>query len=381
MFRDNTVFVIGAGASSEFGLPTGWQLAKKIKKRAKIITSAQYEVQAEDEYIDDIIKQNYRDRTVAYAALKIIEQGIRTAVSIDALIHRHSDIEEVANMGKLLIALEISKAERESNMHRSQIETHKNVETWKTADDTWIGSFARILFDGVTDYREIGKNISIICFNYDRCIEYYLIDAIASAFQVPISKAHEIVMGMNIIHPYGTLGNLPNSPAHPEAGALEFGVNIFTEVDWLLLAKKNIRTYTQRTHDTKTVRAIHDAMEECRVLVFLGFGFNSQNLDLLRVVAPIQEKTYLPVYSSGCGIRKQVSNTLKRRIGNLYPEYLRNLEGWRNSIQIEHGHTCSELLDIHNMNLSKFKPHHVDAGGNVRAMIDLSMSTEWLDNE
>lgn len=72
-----------------------------------------------------------------------------------------------------------------------------------------------MLFDGVrnSDVDNVGSNITIICFNYDRCIEMYLEHAIVNAFRdVPADRARQIVARINIIHPYGSLGNLKSIP-------------------------------------------------------------------------------------------------------------------------------------------------------------------------
>ena len=43
-------------------------------------------------------------------------------------------------------------------------------------DDTWYSAFAQILFQDVPHSQVNGvfDGISIVCFNYDRCIEHYL---------------------------------------------------------------------------------------------------------------------------------------------------------------------------------------------------------------
>ena len=364
MFRNNTTFVIGAGASAEFGLPVGWQLAKRIKSRASCHrNNLGHVVRPLDPFVDELLRnryQNEKEFREAVYALDAIHEGIRTAVSIDAFIDRFQNNPYVATMGKLLIAIEIAEAESNSLMHTNRASLNELEQ--KTADDTWIGSFVRILLDGVKEPDDVGKNINIICFNYDRCIEYYLAEEIGSAYDIAIEDAEEIVSRMNIIHPYGTLGKLPWVKVGIDDDALKFGPDIDLNTDWFSIAQKNIRTYTEQTHDINRTWKIHNAIGQSNVLVFLGFGFNNQNLDLLRVKAFPEDYDMKPrnVYSTGKGIERQVANTLRRRIGNLFGDYASQRSTWDESIHIEHDKTCGDLFYIHNMNLSQFIERYSD---------------------
>ncbi len=265
----------------------------------------------------------------------------------------------------MLIAFEIAKAEAESSMAPAYWERFEadpvavvgnSFGTPLTnPDDTWIGQFFRILCDGVRDPKDIGNNISIICFNYDRCIENYLRKQIAAAYRLPISEAQQIVESIEIIHPYGTLGELPQTEYGYGDGKLTFGAKHDHQLRLEEVAK-SIRTYTQQQHDPKTIKRIHDAMEQCKVLTFLGFGFNNQNLDLLRVSNLDRAEPLLPksIYSSGKGIARQVETTMKRRISHLFrQEAVLSLEQ-QNRIHIEYDQTCGDLFRTHNMNLSSF---------------------------
>lgn len=122
MFKDNTVFVIGAGASAEFGFPVGGQLSDAIKE------NCQYEIDSSGRFTDgeQRIIQHYEntfgradDEKVAefnkrLEAMRKIRAGIDSAESIDEYIFRYSGDSIVAEVGKLQIAYVISGAESES---------------------------------------------------------------------------------------------------------------------------------------------------------------------------------------------------------------------------------------------------------------------------
>lgn len=379
MFRNNTTFVIGAGASAEFGLPVGSELARRISRSAilKNVTGHRPEI-GDDTFYHNVVRiwPNAVDRAKPLKAARDIHEGIHTAVSIDAFIHRFPDDLYISLVGKMLIALEIAKAERDSSMWPNNWNTlaqgvgTKLLNDHQTElinpDDTWIGSFFRILCDGVSDPTKLGENITIICFNYDRCIEYYLRRQIAAAYRIPLAEAHEIVMRMNIIHPYGTLGELTLNDSGYGEGLLSFGAEMDQNIRLEEIAK-NIRTYTEQTHDITRTLKIHNAIGKSNVLVFLGFGFNNQNLDLLRVKAFPEDYDMTPrnVYTTGRGIEQQVSNTLRRRIGNLFNDYVPQRSTWAENIHIEHGKTCEDLFYIHNMNLSQFIERYSDHDGGI----------------
>jgi len=311
-----------------------------------------------DEFLGELLARHFGSDALPrlYRGLEVISRGIGTAVSIDAFIDRFRESDAIATLGKLLIALEIADAERNCIMHPATVADQRFISTPQTADDTWIGSFSRILLDGVTHLDEIGKDITIICFNYDRCIEYYLTETISAAYNVDLASAEEVVGRLNIIHPYGTLGALPTVAQAEGYGVLPFGAELSSDIDWIGIANENIRTYTEQQHEPTTIKRIHDAIAHAASMVFLGFGFNNQNLDLMRV-SHIHEYGHIRernIYSSGVGISPEVETTITRRILHL----LWDMGPWHKNndgrTHVEYGQTCSALFNIHSMNFSSF---------------------------
>jgi hypothetical protein len=363
MFRDKTTFVIGAGASAEFGLPVGSGLAKNIRNSALLRPNVDGTDWAMgDKDFAEKVAAEYRDnlrRRECLAALRAINEGIYTATSIDAFIHRHQSNVYIQQMGKALIAWEIAKAERVSNM-RMHGELGRDGASLdkEELEDKWIGHFFRILSDGVSDPQSLGYGVSIICFNYDRCIEYYLIEAIHKAYRIDRAEAKDIVNRLNIIHPYGTLGRVPYQTGGWGDRMLEFGPD--PNFDPFTVGQ-NIRTYTEQMHKEDEVSAIHEAIYTCNNLIFLGFGFNNQNLDLLRIRTLPNYLNPKPrnIYTTGVGIYPQVNDTLTRRILDLFVDRKKH-EEWKTRVHIENGQGCKELFSIHGMNFSSFIQHVVN---------------------
>ena len=364
MFRDKTTFVIGAGASAEFGLPVGSKLAKRIRDSAVLKPSAISKdwVIGDKFFLENLIEKYGQGEKfkACLAALTTINEGIYTATSIDAFIHRHRGNQYIKELGKALIALEIAKAERASDMRMDGVPGIDGTLDKEELEDKWIGHFFRTLSDGVENPRHLGREINIICFNYDRCIEHYLIEAIHKAYRIERNAAKEIVDDINIIHPYGTLGRVPYQQGGYGDRMLAFGPDLERSFR-LFTVSENIRTYAEQTHKEKEVKSIHDAICDCKSLIFLGFGFNNQNLDLLRIrtLKEYPDPTPRNIYTTGVGIFEQANDTLRRRILDLFVE--RDMhDRWSNRVHIENGQGCKELFKIHGMNFSSFVQHIVN---------------------
>ncbi|QIG97782.1 MULTISPECIES: hypothetical protein [Bradyrhizobium] len=116
------------------------------------------------------------------------------------------------------------------------------------------------------------KNITLVIFNYDRCIEHYLFWSLRR-LEVTLPDAQAAIENLNIIRPYGGLG-----PIFRDSGSnLVFGAapqnNLWGQID-------RIRTLTDNEvmHDPQKFSA---AWEAAQLVIYLGFGFHPQNMSLL----------------------------------------------------------------------------------------------------
>jgi len=358
MFREKTTFIIGAGASAEFDLPVGAELAMRIRDSAQISSSKLHGLQIVDEDFDQAIKTGWPEytREEIIMSLRRIHGAIDTSVSIDAFIHRNRADPILVDMGKALIAWNIAKAEALSKMKAvARTDLDETIDRSKLTD-TWIGKFTRILFDGVSDVNQLSNQVSIICFNYDRCIEAYLAESIMVAFNVERLVAEGIVKEMNIIHPYGYLGKVSNNPFAVKDDECLFAYPVQSNFPLRKVASR-IRTYTEQTDSAELISDIHYAINDAHNLVFLGFGFNNQNLDLLRVAEDYQPS--LPnvknVYASAYGLKEEVRETLCRRITHIYYDYPPDYKKrYFDRVYLGFGLSCSELLSTHDLNLNRF---------------------------
>ena len=131
-----------------------------------------------------------------WRAASMIRQGMVDATSIDTFIHAHKGNEGIEVCGKLAIVQSILEAERKSAMKITSL-PGMPLETIDQASlaNTWYGKFFRLLHEDVSlgELDKLFNNISIISFNYDRCIEHFLYHKIQNYYAVDPGTAAKLV--------------------------------------------------------------------------------------------------------------------------------------------------------------------------------------------
>jgi hypothetical protein len=342
MFRDNTVFVIGAGASHEFGLPVGETLMKQIQTNSYFKFDFRSMVKGVVPIYRCIVNRYSKDDYAIDARLRgmaEIHRAIDHAGSIDEFINRHTGDEVIAEVGKLQIAYAISEAERLSKLATTPLGTKSSSPP--DLSNTWIKSFTQMLFDGVrnSDVETVGSNITIICFNYDRCIETYLEHAIVKTFRdVSPDMARQIVKSINIIHPYGSLGDLRDHP---------FGAEPTPER--IRAMSENIVTWSE-SMGGRIYPRIHDAMTNATTVVFLGFAFAPQNMKLLEVQNGFDDTwREVETFATAYGYNSVINERLQKKIIDLFSSEYPVISD--DKVHIQYDMKCAEFLKAHSMAL------------------------------
>jgi len=272
-----TVFVVGAGASAEFGLGVGTQLAVDVQGllRSKVATPHAWLEDRNDPFNRAVNElQSPADEIVR--ASETIRRGLPLSNSIDDFLHENRENALVVTLGKLAIAhCMIRQEERAgplSELDSPTIETR--AEAFRRLRGTWLELLFRILKRTRTasEAREGFSQVAFVTFNYDRYIEQFLYAALADAFDLDNENARLVGDTIQVEHVYGSLGPLPiqNSEGLPFAA----------QQCALGAVAKGIRTYTEEVSGTS--RAVIDALLSDAVqLVFLGYAFHQQGLNLL----------------------------------------------------------------------------------------------------
>lgn len=238
-----TTLVLGAGASTLMNYPTGAEL------RAEIIRLVRPEQLAFTVSAGLRRNQGELDRFVlAFAHSQMY--------SIDAFLARRP---EHVDIGKRVIAACLLMREGESNLFLSEP----------------IGHWYRYLFNALcrdsVDNVSLSK-VSVITFNYDRSLEAYLHGSIKATFSVSSEVAANTVREMTINHVYGCLG----SPIPSEPSYLKYGDGLSPAL--VDRAASGIKVIPEGRDEDEALAQARTALENASAIVFLGFGFDADNL-------------------------------------------------------------------------------------------------------
>jgi hypothetical protein len=282
MSDKKTLIVVGAGASKEAGLPTGEELTKQIASSFSVATKDIHHLSDDAVINDAIINAAQKNRTtdgnigLYKDATLAIHAGMPQSISIDNFIDAHQGDREIEICGKISIARSILIAEQNSLLRKGWATSGLNFQAF---EDTWFNIFWKLLTENcrIGRLRNRLSSIGFIVFNYDRCIEHFLYHSIQNYYRVRPEDAANLVLGIEIYHPYGTVGALPwyksNKPT------IEFGAQPSSEL--LLDLSGQIRTFTEGTDsESSDIEEIHDLVKQSKRVLFLGFAYHDQNLGL-----------------------------------------------------------------------------------------------------
>ena len=141
-------------------------------------------------------------------------------------------------------------------------------------------SFIQILTENCTidDIPKRLSDLSMIIFNYDRCIEHYLFNSFQNYYNITELHAAELVDRIEIYHPYGKVGHLP---WQQKEDSMAFGAE--PKSNDLLNITSQIRTFTEGTDPKSSeIASIQNLARNSSVIVFLGFAFHKLNMQILK---------------------------------------------------------------------------------------------------
>lgn len=288
MFANPIVFIVGAGASSEYGLPLG------AKLKEEIANSARYRMADGAKRFDDVdfwklIRSRFPNDVETFEQAGFdLAKIIGKMPTIDEALHYYSSRKEVVELGKIAIAKHILSAERSSALYNKD---NQWADVGK-AQGTWLPRFMSMAISGARkeEVADAFSNISIVNFNYDRSLEYYLYWALQSEADLTEEEARNVLTRMTVLRPYGSIGGLEwqGTENIPYGGR---GV----DCDLVAVSKK-IRTFTEQPDDSLS-KQIELMIASSRVIVFLGFGFHQQNMSLLKVDTSAAKYVFTTVYN------------------------------------------------------------------------------------
>jgi hypothetical protein len=284
MRNPQTLFVVGAGASSEAGLPTGKELIDIIALRLnyRIEHGSLIEGHGDKDILDIFQQRTATGEGINdyFKAAWRVRDGIVYSKSVDSFMDLHREDPQLQLCGKLAIVKSILEAEQLSKLYVERGGTQfRDLEGLK---NTWYFDFAKNVTDGVrrTEMGRIFEKVSFIIFNYDRCFEHFMFNALKNLYGIDDSDASAAMKTLNITHPYGTIGNLP----WQARDGIPFGF-IANRANMEVMASR-IKTYTEQIEKSDAFAAMQAAVRNADTLVFLGFSYHPENMKLLKADYP-----------------------------------------------------------------------------------------------
>ncbi len=308
MIGEVTVFILGAGASAPYGLPTGQQLRKNIIEKTRTLYG-------------DRVNEHYKNNTT------ILDEDIFSSInrftekfdkssnpSIDLFLNRNKNNPMLVELGKKAIAINILEAERTSKFREKR--------------PTDYGDWYTYLFKKMTEmlkdpdqYRHFGENkILIITFNYDRSLEHFLYESLKNSFSSIDDREYmDQLRQIKIHHIYGKINNLPweVDDRRDRMNLKHYGDAY--DLPYIELCANNIRTIYEERERPELDEAKR-WLSNAKQIYFLGFGYAKENLDVLGIPESLPD---IDIYGTAKGYNP---NERTHIIDNFFKERRINLQ-------------------------------------------------------
>jgi hypothetical protein len=250
MLRRKHVLVLGAWASVDYDFPTGLQLCERVNT-SLMPNNAHLKRFLEAAGVSAATAEAFR-KSLFYSAMN----------SVDRFLEHRPDMNTV---GKAAIAYCLAQCETGDRLFR-----HK---------DNWLRDlYSRIdaSKEGLKDYK-----LSIITFNYDRCVEFFLHTALRYTHDCSDEHATDLLAYIPIIHLHGQLGYLPWQ-GKPNEDTRRFSQEVNHHA--IEASVRNIKIIHEGTEDRDVdFKRAKKLLQDSERILFLGFGYHPVNLDRLGI--------------------------------------------------------------------------------------------------
>jgi hypothetical protein len=248
MISTPIAFVLGAGASFDFGFPIGTKLLEEIigfsgHNMEMLRSHSDFEATQIDAFTTAL------KRSGSY--------------SVDAFLEKRP---EFMDLGKTMMAVALIAKENSNAL-------------FDPSSFNWMRYlFARM---ATNSFEEFGDNqVSFITFNYDRSLEHFFSEAVANTWGKSVAEAGAVLSKIPIVHLHGQMGFLP---WQAETGVREYNGTVDRDalsvcVNEMKIVHEGIDERRQQFEEAKA--RLHDAVR----VYFLGVGFGKTNMERLDVL-------------------------------------------------------------------------------------------------
>jgi hypothetical protein len=266
------VFVVGAGASCDFGFPLGATLATEIEKRLDLEFNENGGVGPHPTPILAALGSS-RDSDEYRKAARQLRGGIGINESIDQFLMKRRRNPHVRDLGLMTLAHVILDGERNSNfMGYNRTDWERSLSARRSTNMSWPAILMEHFIGDLSPEdicAETFSDAAFVIFNYDRCVQQSFLYRLQIKHDLSFEAALEIVHSIPMVHVYGTLGEID--------GSVPFGAQDAPLAD----ISRTLRTYHDGVVDEAHASRICSMINGAERIIFLGFGFHPENVKLL----------------------------------------------------------------------------------------------------
>ncbi len=285
MIEKQTVLILGAGASAEYGFPVGYRLCENICRGgcgAPPLPPHQEKIFRQDA---DRLFQDFRTQ--------LRQSG---QLSVDAFLETRPDL---VDYGKGVMACELIPFENEETLFAPSPETGDCPR--------WYQLLLKKLGNKIDTFGD--NRLSVLTFNYDRSFEHFLVVALSRMYSLSRSKTWEYVQPIPIHHLYGSLGEYTANGGNGRAYDGRVSYQSVKE------CVKSIRILREGSTHDEVFASAHEILQKAEVVVILGFGFDRTNLGRLKInLVPDSTRIYASAFGMTSRERDRAQDLIGRPI-------------------------------------------------------------------
>lgn len=348
MFNDETVFILGAGASWHYNCPTGEELIRQVQEHAKTweeharsrgfkesLLSPETSPPRYFNHLNANCEQALTEFQKQCAALSNKISQVNPLV-IDYFLAQNQDLQDI---GKLFISYELLIREQEykhtckhANRNRKRcLENSPYLNEKRHADgfdiqgckDDWYRFLIDAIASNCTTSSDILRNkVCLVTFNYDVTLEYRLARAINQIQLFTEEDKKTFFTNPDLVlHVYGQVRN----NAFDEAVFGSFPQNLenreyqsmLTALDQAWTSAQTIYTIPEKKKESEHAERAINKIKSAKNIFIFGYGFDTQNNQILKLkesLLHIEQYSTKKIYFTNFGN----SNRINKRAGMLF---------------------------------------------------------------
>lgn len=259
MIQEETVFILGAGASSHLGYPLGSDLLKgiveylsPIKDFGKISKEEHIKEKERQKNRGLLIEAGFSEESINEFYENLRRYGPR---NLDEFLENNP---KYRGLAKVAIAQVLIPCEDDEIFAKHQ---------------DWYQKLFDKMKETIDKFHE--NNVTFISFNYDRSLEQYLFHKLKYSEVDKADECAAAVKKLKFIHVYGKLGDLPFQSSEGRPYKKTYDLNE------LLKASKGIMTAHEQPQN---IEIFENVFKNAKRILFLGFGFDMFNLNKLNLL-------------------------------------------------------------------------------------------------